>query len=128
MTESVVLDASAILAAILAESGGERIPAITGRRVASTVNMAETRTRLVDRGHSLEDIERLIAMLDIYEVDFTKSQAVLCGKLRAATRKAGLSLGDRACLALAMEMNVVAMTSDKSWQRVDVPVQVEMIR
>jgi ribonuclease VapC len=128
MGEVIVLDSSAVLAAIFAERGGEKVRALKSRWLISTVNLEEVRTRLIDYGHSAEDIERYLELFNFDVVDFTKAQAVASSNLRATTRKSGLSLGDRACLALAMERDAVAMTTDQQWAKVDVPAKVELLR
>lgn len=128
MADVFVLDASAIIAAIRGEKGGELVFEIDGLPFVSTVNIVEARSKLFDFGHSLEDVERLMEMVDMVEVDFTSAQSRIASGMRDTTRHAGLSLGDRACLALAVEKNAVAMTTDQQWGKVDVAVRVELIR
>jgi ribonuclease VapC len=128
MGEVIVLDSSAILAAILGEAGGQKVHDLAARCVVSAVNVEEIRTRLHDLGHSREDIENYIQLFKLEIADFTNAQSVASSNLRPMTRKAGLSLGDRACLSLAIEKNATAMTADRQWASVDVPVRVEVIR
>jgi ribonuclease VapC len=128
MSDDVVLDTSAILAAIQLEPGGTRIYEIRTARFVSTVNVVEVRTKLSDAGKSSHDIDEALKLIDIVEVDFTSGQARFAGELRAATRSAGLSVGDRACLALAAEKSAIAMTADRIWKELQVPVRVELIR
>lgn len=128
MTRDIVLDASAILAVILNEPGQERVTGFEGRAHVSTVNMAEVRSRLHDVGMLRPEIDHHVAMLDVNEIAFSSQHAASAGELRRNTRQAGLSLGDRACLALAMALAAPAMTADRNWANVDVPVTVEVIR
>jgi ribonuclease VapC len=128
MDEGVVLDASAIMAALQFEKGGDAVFATRAARFVSTVNVAEVRTKLSDAGKSSIEIDEALKIINMIEVDFTSGQARLAGDLRMATRGAGLSVGDRACIALAAEKGVVAMTADKAWKKVELPVRLAMIR
>jgi ribonuclease VapC len=128
MDEDVVLDASAIMAALQFEKGGDAVFATRAARFVSTVNVAEVRTKLSDAGKSSIEIDEALKIINMTEVDFTSAQARLAGDLRMATRGAGLSVGDRACIALAAEKGVIAMTADKAWEKVELPVRLAMIR
>ena len=110
-----VLDTSAVLAFILSEPGAEVVDAAIPDVVMSTVNLAETVTKLVERGMPRSEARAAIFELKIEFAPFTEAQATLCGELRPATRSRGLSLGDRACLALAIERGLSAMTADAAW-------------
>jgi PIN domain nuclease of toxin-antitoxin system len=123
-----VYDASVILAIILRERGHEPWIPREQAAVASAVNIAEARSRLSDRGFDRPSIDAALRYINLDVVDFDGEQAVLSADLRPATRKAGLSLGDRACLALAMQMNAVAYTADRAWTTIDLPVDVQAIR
>jgi PIN domain nuclease of toxin-antitoxin system len=124
----VVLDASVVLAAVLGERGGAAVADLKGSAFVSTVNYAEVRTRLIDLGVKREAVDQSIALLGLEIVAFDIEQADCAADLRGATRGAGLSLGDRACLALASARNTVALTADHAWQAVEVPVQIELVR
>jgi ribonuclease VapC len=125
----IVLDASAILAVINDEPRAEKLtPALLARAVASTVNLAEVHTKLVSRGwppaQAWED-----ATSPVREVlPFDEDQARIAGDLVAHTRHLGLSLGDRACLALAMILKVPAYTAEKAWKKLEVKVRIHVIR
>jgi len=110
-----VLDSSAVLALIQSEPGANVVRAAMDKAVMSTVNLAETVTKLVERGMPRLDARAALFELKIEYVPFTEAQATLCGELRPATRSRGLSLGDRACLALAIERGLPAMTADAAW-------------
>lgn len=124
----VVLDASAILAAVLQEAGGERISRVTGPMLISAVNVAEVGTRLADLGHAQSLMDDTLSMLGLEVVPFDAAQAQDVIALRGATRAHGLSLGDRACLALAASRGAVALTADRAWAEADLPVAVELVR
>jgi len=123
-----VLDASAVLAHLRGEAGGDRVSAQLSQAVISAVNLSEVVSKLLDLGASETAIMEAIDRLPCIVADFTPEQAVAAGLLRSVTRKAGLSLGDRACLALAGEQSLPALTTDKAWTRLDVGVEVVLIR
>ena len=124
----VVLDASVLLAAVMQEPGHERVVGLKRPRYVSAVNMAEVRSRLSDYGMELATVEGLLSLVDKIVVDFTDSHAIASAELRPKTRNAGLSLGDRACLALAAALNGTAVTADRVWAKADLPISVEYIR
>jgi len=126
----VVLDASALLAMINAEPGGDRVVSYMAERscVASSVNVAEVVARLSDHGGSGPAIVAIIEGLGIDIRAFGEEDAIGCGLLRPAARSAGLSLGDRACIALARKLRVPAVTADRAWVGLVPAVDVEVIR
>jgi PIN domain nuclease of toxin-antitoxin system len=127
--DRIVLDASAILALIGNEPGAEKLtPNLLSRAVASAVNLAEVQTKLVSRGWtSLQAWED--ATSPVREVlPFDAEQARIAGDLVTQTRHLGLSLGDRACLALAIALNLPAFTAEKAWKKLRVSVPIHIIR
>jgi PIN domain nuclease of toxin-antitoxin system len=84
--------------------------------------------KLSDLGLDREDILRDLSELDLIICDMDRSQAESVGLLRRTTRQAGLSLGDRACLALAASLGAVAVTPDRAWGDLEVEVQVQVVR
>lgn len=121
----IVLDASAVLAWMKAEAGSERVEeALSG--YISTVNLAEVTTKSAEAGHDPESIRLDLAGLGLRAVPFTAEQSDLAARLRPLTRAAGLSLGDRACLALALGIPV--LTADRAWAGLDVGVEIELLR
>jgi ribonuclease VapC len=125
----IVLDASAILAVINREPGAEKLsPALLARAVGSAVNLAEVQTKLVTRGWTSEEAWE-DATSPIREIlPFDEEQTRMAGNLVAQTRPLGLSLGDRACLALGMELKAPVYTADGTWKKVKVGVRVHVIR
>lgn len=127
-----VMDASALLALARGERGAEVVEDLleTSDCVASSVNMAEVGAKLLDAGLPVADLSRALAQLDVGVVDFSAEHAQTSSALRAVTRSVGLSLGGRACLALAQHMGATAVTSDSAWMDVAdaVGVKVLMIR
>jgi len=125
---SWVLDASAVLAFLLGEPGS----AIVQERIAgghwSAVNYAEVLTRLAELSGSLEDTRSQIEQLELELIPFDAEQAALTAVLRPLTRKYGLSLADRACLALAISSKRTVLTADQSWSKLAVGVDIVQIR
>ena len=124
----IVLDASALLAYIHSEPGAERVAAVLEEAVISAVNLAEAITKLVLTTGSTDRTLRLIAEAEVDVVDFDQRLAQETGALAAITRNRGLSLGDRACLALARREQAAAMTADHAWSNLDIGVEVQLIR
>ena len=123
-----VLDASALLAVMLGEPGAEPILEILPVAVIGAVNLAEVVAKLQQRGVPDAEIDRNIAELDLPVIPFDARQAMSAGKLRTRTRGLGLSLGDRACLALALARGLPAVTTDRGWMALDLGVGVIVAR
>ncbi|MGN7126749.1 type II toxin-antitoxin system VapC family toxin [Methylorubrum thiocyanatum] len=130
MATNYVLDASALLCLFNQEEGQERVRAALSDSVISAVNYSEVIAKLVERGGAVAAVSRALDHLHLAMVDFDRVQAVEAGALRQATRQAGLSFGDRACLALAKTRGLVALTADQAWAQLDdaVGVTVELVR
>jgi ribonuclease VapC len=109
----VVLDASAVLALINEEPGGEMVDALLDNAIISAVNWSEVIAVLVDAGFAVERASARIAALGVAVIAFDQSQALAAGALRAVTGGAGLSLGDRACLSLAELGHAPAVAADR---------------
>ena len=125
---NVVLDASAILAYVAGERGAENVQPHIGKALASAVNLAEAGTRLSDRGLNEPEVQRALGVLDLNVISFDDAMAYSSTAMRSATRSKGLSLGDRACLALAKGRGLPALTADRLWANLDVGVEVRLIR
>lgn len=94
----------------------------------SVVNLAEVATRLVERGAVREDLDRVFGPLGIEMYAFATESAFSAALLRPSTRQAGLSLGDRACIALAESLSVPVITCDRAWQALSLSVPVILAR
>ena len=123
-----VLDASALLAALNEEPGAQSIQAVLDEAQISAVNLSEVVAKLQDRGVPDAEIDEILIDLDLRVAPFDADQAVRAGKLRAMTRSQGLSLGDRACLALAASTGATALTTDKAWTNLTLDVRIEQAR
>jgi PIN domain nuclease of toxin-antitoxin system len=125
----VVFDASAMLALLQNERGAENLTAeIQQNAVASTVNLAEVQSKLVKKSND-PDKSWVAALSTINAVEpFTSEQAKIAGSLIAQTEKQGLSLGDRACLALAIALKAPVYTTEQLWRDLKLGVSVHVIR
>ena len=129
MSEVVaVLDASALLALLQAEPGAARVAAALPRAAVSSVNLSEVVAKLADGGLPAEAVRASLAGLDLDVRPFDEGLAYEAGELRPATRAQNLSLGDRACFALARRLGAAALTADRAWAGVQVGVTVEVVR
>ena len=124
----VVLDASALIALLRRELGADRVEAVLDRAWISTVNLAEVVAKGVERGAGLADVTAALAGLPIRVEPFTIDDAYRSGSLRTTTRAAGLSLGDRCCLALGARTGFPVLTAERTWGTLGLDLQIEPIR
>jgi len=128
LDDLAVLDASALMALIRGEPGADIVVACLSRAIISAVNQAEVQTKLVSAG-----IDEALAWWHIAEarcpsVPFDEDQARIAGALVRVTRPYGLSLGGRACLALALQRKAAVYTADAAWKNLGLSVEVNVIR
>jgi len=131
---SAILDASALLAYLRDEPGADVVAdAIATGVVISTVSLGEVLSRVADRDTDPARVARQMTdrgLLDgaIAVEPFTTADAIEVARLRPLTRDAGLSLGDRACLALARRLSAPVLTADSAWSKLDLPLELHQIR
>jgi len=123
-----VLDASALIALLWEEPGAEAVEPLLSRAAVSTVNWAETLQRYRAHGVETAGKRESVEALGISIEGFSAEDAETAAELWQPTRRAGLSLADRACLALARRLGVAAYTADRDWRKVDMGVEVVLIR
>jgi PIN domain nuclease of toxin-antitoxin system len=123
-----VLDASTLLCVLFDEPGAGAVEAVMDGASVSAVNFSEVIAKLIDRGVPPDLILADLADLDIDIVDFDREQAEIAGLLRGKTRGAGLSFGDRACLALAKHAGATAITADRAWADLDIGLTIQLVR
>ena len=125
----IVLDASALLAVLNREPGADELtPQLLSTATSSTVNLAEVQSKLVDRGISADDAWEATLSPIREAMAFTAGHAKIAGSLIAQTRALGLSLGDRACLALGLALKAPVYTADKSWNKMKLGIRIHVIR
>jgi PIN domain nuclease of toxin-antitoxin system len=123
-----VLDASALIALLWEETGGSAVEPLLHRTVISAVNWVEVLQHYEADGVSIRGKRQEVETIGIAVVEFTADDAATVVRLRAPTRKLGLSLADRACLALALRFGVAAHTADRAWADLDVGPTIVLIR
>jgi ribonuclease VapC len=123
-----VLDASALLAVMFKERGAENVIARLPGSMVSAVNLSETVTKSVDAGMTLEEARLVASAFPCEIIPFEGELAYLAASLRTATRAFGVSMADRACLALGLNTGHPVVTADRQWDKFNVGVKVIQIR
>ncbi len=124
----IVLDASALLAFLFREPGHEQVATVLHDCCMSTVNLSEVVGRFVRDGHHGQAVWARLQATSIEFVAFTGEQASVAAQLLPHTQPLGLSLGDRACLALALDRDIPAMTADRAWAQLKIGAIMQVIR
>ncbi len=117
MTE-VILDASALLALLKNEPGGAKVAEVVMSSRMSAVNYAEVVSHFIHAGMPAPEVDAMLDPLPMTLVEADADLARIAGRLRLITSNAGLSLGDRFCLALAARDGLPAWTADRKWRSV----------
>lgn len=123
-----ILDASAILALLNNEEGADMVAEELQYASVCTVNLAEVIGRLMENGLTESVVRQVIISLRLQIIDFTAEMAFEAGRLKSVTKKIGLSLGDRSCLAAAKVTGGCVLTADRIWVKVDTGVKIKLIR
>lgn len=124
----MVLDASAILAFLHDEKGSDIVRAAIDGGVVSAVNWSEVLQKAVQYDIQTSGMRDDFAGIGMQFIPFDITQAEIAGALWEQTRPHGLSLGDRACLALALQRQEPVLTADQAWYGLDIDVEVELLR
>jgi len=123
-----VLDASVVLAYLQRETGYERVRSALGAGAAiSAVNIAEVYAKVIERGLPVDEIASRLRALGLEVVAFDEAHARESAALYPKARTLGLSLGDRACLALGQRHSLPVLTADQAWKRMP-GIKVELLR
>ena len=124
----MVFDSSALLTIAFQEDGADVAARYVHEGIMSAVNASEVVGKFVDLGFADDEARRALLAFGLTIRPFDEHCAMAAGLLRPATRKQGLSLGDRACLALAIRERVRVITADRAWARLDLSIDVQVIR
>ena len=114
----VILDASALLALLNDEPGAGKVAEVLAEARMSSVNLAEVVSHFIHAGMPASVVDAMLRPRPVEIVAADEGLAHIAGRLRAITASAGLSLGDRFCLALAKRDGLPAMTADKQWRTI----------
>ena len=125
---AVVFDSSVLIAILRQEPGSDVGEQSLNDALISTVNLAEVATYLARNSVPPETINQALAAFPIEVVPFDREQGLIAGCLYPACKSLGLSLGDRACLALAKSKSLPVLTADKAWLELKINVDVKTIR
>ncbi len=128
MSNKIVLDASALLCLLNNETGADRVASVLVRSVIGATNLGEVVSKLRERGMTLAEVQEGFGGLHLDVRPLSAAQAMMIGDLRPATKALGLSLGDRACLALAIELGAELYTTDAALARAEVAIVVTNVR
>ena len=123
-----VLDASALLTLLNAEKGADVVQNLLPRTVISSVNLAEVVTRLSLLDMPENEIHEILDVLGLEIVSFNEEQSFQAGLISKLTQPLGLSLGDRACLSLALTTHKTALTADRIWKELKLGVEIQLVR
>lgn len=125
----IVLDASALLAILNREPGAEKLtPQLLSAAISSTVNLAEVQSKLVSRGIKPDEAWAATISPIREAAIFTDQHAKIAGSLVDQTNAFGLSLGDRACLALGIALKAPIYTADRSWKNLKLGIRIHVVR
>lgn len=125
----VVLDASALLALIKNETGGDIVENLLGSIVMSSVNISEVASILLDSSMALEECKDVIEPFIDSIISFDSELSFATASLKKLTKHTGLSLGDRACIALGIFLDLPVYTADKAWAELKIPnLKINLIR
>ncbi|TXT38076.1 MAG: PilT protein domain-containing protein [Comamonadaceae bacterium] len=129
MSQTSLLDASAILAFLQGEPGQEvvRQALQSTRCLVTAANQTEVITRSLDRGGSSDTIALILANLDYTVIDTLATDGAQAGWLRSATRQLSLSLGDRLCLAAAQRLKTKVLTADRPWLTIAAALELDIV-
>lgn len=125
---AIVFDSSVLIAILRQEPGSEVGEQSLNDALISTVNLAEVATYLARNSVPPETIDRALTAFPIEVIPFDREQGLIAGCLYPACKSLGLSLGDRACLALAKSKSLPVLTADKAWLELEIDVDVSSIR
>jgi ribonuclease VapC len=113
-----VLDSTALIALIAQEPGYEKVQDVLDNSTISSVNLTEVIHKLVQKGTNLRIVERLLKELQLNVIDWSEVLAYRSAGFATFGKSHGLSLGDRACLTLARQLQAAAVTADRAWRQV----------
>ena len=123
-----ILDASAVLAFVRSEPGSETVISVIETARISAVNLGEIVSKMMDWRIDAATAREQIDALNLPVIPFDRELAIAAGLLRAQTSHLGLSFGDRACLATAKAEGAPVMTTDRNWAKLELDIDIQVIR
>ncbi len=125
---AIVFDSSVVIAILKQERGFESAEELLSEALISTVNWAEVATYLARNSVPRETIQEVLTSFPIQVVPFEESLAIETGYLYPSSKNLGLSLGDRACLALALSRKLPVLTADLVWSQLNLDISIRVLR
>jgi len=123
-----LLDASALLAAVHEETGGDYVQQHIERCCISSINWSEVLQKLGSTGININPVESSLKALGLEIINFTDKDAHIAASLWVSCRSYGLSLADRACLATGIRLDTRIITTDKIWSYLEINASIKLIR
>ena len=119
-----------MLAYLKPEPASENLEMWLADSIICSINHSEVADYFAMNGHSRAAIEAMLGRAEISVIDLDKELALDAAMMRPITKKAGLSIGDRCCLALARRMKLPALTGDRKWEQIaaEIGVEIQLIR
>lgn len=124
----VIFDASALLALIKNEAGAKILEGLLGNVMMSSINVSEVLCILLDSDMNVQEVKGAVEPFIDFIIPFDFEHSISCAALKKATRHLGLSLGDRACIALGMSTGYPVYTADKAWGKLELDCKIILIR
>lgn len=125
---NIIMDSSALLALIANEKGADTVMQYLPHAKMSTVNVSESIATLINKGTTFQEAETIVDSLMHDRIPFTDPQSKIAAEIIKETKKYGLSLGDRACLSLALIEKLPVLTADKIWSNLKLGIKIILIR
>lgn len=123
-----MLDASAVLALLAEEDGADQVEAVLDGAAMSTVNLSEVLRKSAQHDIETEGLEFDLQALGLELLPFDSLHARLASDIWERAPRAGLSLGDRSCLAVAQAIGGTALTTDRAWAALGLDIGIQVIR
>ena len=129
MNNKIIFDASAVIALLAKEKGFEVIKRHLKNAIISSVNISEVYKYCIDKQNlTADECKNIMGISGIKIIDFDEKQALIAADIYPKNKEYGLSLGDRACIALATEKKYPILTCDKIWEKINLDVKFIMVR
>ncbi|AIL13931.1 hypothetical protein IM40_11420 (plasmid) [Candidatus Paracaedimonas acanthamoebae] len=129
MSTNVILDSSALLALLKNEPGADIVESLLGKIIMSSINLSEVATVLLNSEMTLQECQDTVLPFISAIVPYDEEFALLTADLRKKTKSYGLSLGDRACIALGQKLQLPIYTADKIWKELQLDnIDIRLIR
>jgi ribonuclease VapC len=126
---AMVLDASAVLALLRSEPGGDDVAKHMDNAIISAVNLQEVAKEMLREGADASDVREILDELRLDIRAHDADAAYRAAELYAHTKQYGRGLGDRSCMALAISEKAPALTADREWAKIKIRgLKIKLVR